>query len=53
MITGADSRLVITGADSNDPDHDDDYMHQLEIEARNTWDGCIVAREHMVLAPGA
>lgn len=37
----------------HDPDHDDDYMRQLEIEARDTWDGCIVAREHMVLAPGA
>ena len=37
----------------HDPDHDDDYMRQLESEASAVWDGTIVAREQMILAPGA
>jgi len=37
----------------HDPDHDDDYMRQVEIDAREMWDGTIVAREQMILAPGA
>src|SRR5262249_49034112 len=36
----------------HDPDHDDDYMRQLEVEARKVWSGTIVAREQMILAPG-
>ncbi|TAL01039.1 MAG: MBL fold metallo-hydrolase [Rhodospirillaceae bacterium] len=37
----------------HDPDHDDDHMRQVEIDARETWDGTIVAREQMILAPGS
>jgi hypothetical protein len=37
----------------HDPDHDDHYMRQLEIDARAAWDCTVVAREHMILAPGA
>jgi phosphoribosyl 1,2-cyclic phosphodiesterase len=37
----------------HDPDHDDDYMRKVEVDARNVWDGTIVAREQMILAPGS
>jgi len=37
----------------HDPDHDDNYMRQVEIEARAIWDGTIVAREQMILAAGS
>jgi phosphoribosyl 1,2-cyclic phosphodiesterase len=37
----------------HDPDHDDDYMRRVEIEAHDVWDGTIVAREQMILAPGS
>lgn len=36
----------------HDPDHDDDFMHQLEADARAEWSGTIVAREQMILSPG-
>ncbi len=31
----------------HDPDHEDLFMERLETEARATWAGCFVAREHM------
>jgi len=31
----------------HDPDHEDDFMERLEKEAREAWDGAIVAREGM------
>ena len=31
----------------HDPDHEDLFMERLETEARATWGGCFVAREHM------
>ncbi len=31
----------------HDPDHEDLFMERLETEARATWNGCFVAREHM------
>ena len=31
----------------HDPTHDDAFMESLELEARNTWSGAIVARENM------
>ena len=31
----------------HDPDHEDLFMEQLESVARQTWEGAIVAREHM------
>jgi phosphoribosyl 1,2-cyclic phosphodiesterase len=37
----------------HDPDHDDDYMRQVEVDARKVWQGTIVAREQMILTPGA
>ncbi len=37
----------------HDPDHNDDFMRGLELEARKVWDGTIVAREKMILSPGA
>jgi phosphoribosyl 1,2-cyclic phosphodiesterase len=37
----------------HDPDHHDDYMRKLEIDARNVWEATIVAREQMILAPGS
>lgn len=37
----------------HDPDHDDDYMRRVETEAHEVWDGTIVAREQMILAPGS
>ena len=36
----------------HDPDHDDDFMHALEREARAEWDGATVARETMVIRLG-
>ncbi|MBL8643988.1 MAG: MBL fold metallo-hydrolase [Rhodospirillaceae bacterium] len=36
----------------HDPDHNDDFMRQVEIDARAAWDGTIVAREQMILTPG-
>ncbi|MBL8630992.1 MAG: MBL fold metallo-hydrolase [Rhodospirillaceae bacterium] len=36
----------------HDPDHNDDFMRQVEIDARAMWDGTIVAREQMILTPG-
>ena len=43
------SQLVIF---HHDPDHDDDFMRQLELDARAEWVGTIVARERMILAAG-
>lgn len=37
----------------HDPDHDDDFMAKLETEARAEWKGALVAREQMILTPGA
>ena len=37
----------------HDPDHDDNFMRQLEADARAEWDGAIVAREGMILSPGS
>lgn len=31
----------------HDPDHDDDFMEHLEDQARQTWDGALVARDNM------
>ncbi|MEQ8510189.1 MAG: MBL fold metallo-hydrolase [Rhodospirillaceae bacterium] len=36
----------------HDPDHNDDFMRDVEIKAREMWDGTLVAREHMILTPG-
>ncbi len=36
----------------HDPDHNDDFMAQLERTARTTWAGTVVAREQMILTPG-
>lgn len=36
----------------HDPDHNDDFMRQVEADARREWSGCIVAREQMILAAG-
>lgn len=36
----------------HDPDHDDAFMARLEDEARNAWDGAVVARDNMVLEVG-
>ncbi|MBL22690.1 MAG: MBL fold metallo-hydrolase [Rhodospirillaceae bacterium] len=33
----------------HDPDHEDDFMEKLEMEARAAWDGAFVARENMVI----
>jgi phosphoribosyl 1,2-cyclic phosphodiesterase len=33
----------------HDPEHEDDFMEKLEMEARATWDGAFVARENMVI----
>lgn len=33
----------------HDPDHDDEFMAKLEIEAKAVWDGTFVAREGMEL----
>jgi phosphoribosyl 1,2-cyclic phosphodiesterase len=37
----------------HEPDHDDEFMRKLELEARSAWSGTVVAREKMVLSPGA
>lgn len=31
----------------HDPTHEDDFMERLELKARQTWSGAIVARENM------
>jgi len=31
----------------HDPDHEDLFMEDLESQARKTWEGAIIAREHM------
>jgi len=31
----------------HDPTHDDAFMEALEIKARETWSGAIIARENM------
>jgi ribonuclease BN (tRNA processing enzyme) len=31
----------------HDPDHEDRFMEQVDIEARKLWSGAFVAREHM------
>ena len=36
----------------HDPEHNDDFMRELEFVARETWSGTIVAREQMILTPG-
>lgn len=33
----------------HDPEHDDAFMEHLEDEARNVWDGAMVARDNMEL----
>jgi phosphoribosyl 1,2-cyclic phosphodiesterase len=40
------SHLVIF---HHDPDHDDGFMCQLEATAKKAWDGCLVARDGMVI----
>ena len=35
----------------HDPDHNDDFMANLERTARKVWDGAIVAREQMIVTP--
>lgn len=36
----------------HDPDHNDDFMRDVEHKAREMWDGALVSREHMILTPG-
>jgi len=36
----------------HDPNHNDTFMHQVEIDARKMWTGALVAREQMILTPG-
>ena len=36
----------------HDPDHNDDFMRQLEQDARKMWSGTLVAREQMIVTPG-
>ncbi len=36
----------------HDPDHNDDFMRQVEIDARKEWSGTVVAREQMILVAG-
>jgi phosphoribosyl 1,2-cyclic phosphodiesterase len=36
----------------HDPDHNDDFMREVELKARDMWDGALVARERMTLIPG-
>jgi phosphoribosyl 1,2-cyclic phosphodiesterase len=36
----------------HDPDHNDDFMRQVEIDSRKEWQGTIVAREEMILVAG-
>ncbi|HVI50321.1 MAG TPA: MBL fold metallo-hydrolase [Candidatus Sulfotelmatobacter sp.] len=33
----------------HDPDHDDAFMARIEAEARQSWDGTLVARDNMVV----
>ena len=35
----------------HDPDHNDDFMAQLERTSRKMWPGAIVAREQMIVTP--
>ena len=35
----------------HDPDHNDDFMAQLERTSRAAWPGTVVAREQMILTP--
>jgi phosphoribosyl 1,2-cyclic phosphodiesterase len=35
----------------HDPDHNDDFMRQVEVDARKEWAGTVVAREQMILTP--
>lgn len=35
----------------HEPDHNDDFMRQVEIDARAMWDGTVVAREQMIITP--
>ena len=35
----------------HDPDHNDDFMAQLEKTARKAWSGALVAREQMIITP--
>ena len=36
----------------HDPDHNDDFMRDVEQKARKEWEGALVSREQMILAPG-
>ncbi len=36
----------------HDPNHEDSFMARLEDEARQTWEGVLVARDNMALALG-
>lgn len=36
----------------HDPDHNDDFMRQVEFDSRTEWQGTIVAREQMILVAG-
>ncbi|MGE4063500.1 MAG: MBL fold metallo-hydrolase [Rhodospirillaceae bacterium] len=36
----------------HDPDHNDDFMRQVEMDARKEWSGSVVAREQMILVAG-
>lgn len=36
----------------HDPEHNDDFMRDVEHKAREAWDGALVAREQMILTPG-
>ena len=33
----------------HEPDHEDDFLDQLEVEARALWPGAVLARENMVI----
>jgi ribonuclease BN (tRNA processing enzyme) len=36
----------------HDPDHEDDFMEQIEANARAEWEGAFVARENMEIDIG-
>jgi phosphoribosyl 1,2-cyclic phosphodiesterase len=36
----------------HDPDHNDDFMRQVEVDARKEWEGTVVSREQMILVAG-
>ncbi len=36
----------------HDPDHEDDFMEEIEVEARAVWEGAFVARENMEIDIG-